>query len=250
MEGKKSFKVSLSTVIFIFMILILIMALAVVYYLGFVKNNQKISDLTDEINSLSSKNNITQIEKTEMQSDDEKSSKNETNNISVVDALNYSAGYYNLFKVKLPRIVGNTNVIEKLNLKILNEILPLTYENVLSHAVTDFTAMDKGSICDYKYSIDNNILIIYIFSTVPEGGSVSPETGGGLYYRSYHYDIVNDKILSVGETAELLKLELEGLKTDYRNNKIESYKELDENAYIISIDEANNIKLINLLEGI
>ncbi len=252
MEEKKSFKVSLGTVVCMFMILILIMALVVVYYLGFVKNNQKISDLKNEINSLNSKNNITQSEKTEMKSDDvnndEESSEIESNDISVVDALNYSDGYYQLFKVKLPRIVGNTDTIEKLNLKILNEVLPSTYADVACHAITEDTenvSMDKGSIYNYTYAIKNNILIIYVYSTVPEGGSTIPATGGGLIRHTYYYDINYDEILTIGDVASKLKLSLDGLTT-IEGDSITSYNELERNGYIITINN-NELKLESML---
>jgi len=240
MEGKKEIKVSLGTVICIFIIIMLVLAIiGIVYYYKVMP-----------INNLENKEIYTpnaSINNTEVNSIKNNEQTNNTATITVEDAVNYVDGYYRLFKVKLPKVVGNTDTIEKLNLKILNEVLPFTYADVVCHAETDKTAMDKGSIYDYKYSIDNNILVIYVFSTVPEGGSVIPATGGGLNYFSYHYDIINDKILSVGETAEILKLELEGLKTS-DGNKIESYKELDENYYIINIDEKNNIKLISKRE--
>jgi len=240
MEGKKEIKVSLGTVICIFIIIMLVLAIiGIVYYYKVMP-----------INNLENKEIYTpnaSINNTEVNSIKNNEQTNNTATITVEDAVNYVDGYYRLFKVKLPKVVGNTDTIEKLNLKILNEVLPFTYADVVCHAETDKTAMDKGSIYDYKYSIDNNILVIYVFSTVPEGGSVIPATGGGLNYFSYHYDIINDKILSVGETAEILKLELEGLKTS-DGNKIESYKELDENYYIINIYEKNNIKLISKRE--
>ena len=45
MDEKKSIKVSAGTAVCIFVIILLIVALGVVYYLGFVKNNEKISEL-------------------------------------------------------------------------------------------------------------------------------------------------------------------------------------------------------------
>ena len=48
MEEKKSIKVSLGTTICIIIIVLLFSALGVVYYLGFIKNNQTINDLESE----------------------------------------------------------------------------------------------------------------------------------------------------------------------------------------------------------
>lgn len=204
-------------------------------------------DLTNEINSLNSENSMNDSYKTEIKSEDindEKFNKIESKDVSVVDALNYSDGYYKLFKVKLPRIVGNTDTIEKLNLKILNEVLPLTYADVASHAMTADTeniSMDKGSIYDYTYVIKNNILIIYIYSTVPEGGSTIPATEAGLNRNTYYYDIINDEILTIGDVASKLKLSLDGLTTT-EGKSINSYNELEKNGYIITIIN-NELKL-------
>ena len=60
MEDKKAVKISLGTAICIFIIIVLIVALGVVYYLGFVKNKLKISELKNEINGLKTDNDIAQ----------------------------------------------------------------------------------------------------------------------------------------------------------------------------------------------
>lgn len=52
MDEKKSIKVSLGTTICIFIIILLIVALGVVYYLGYVKNNEKINELENKTISL------------------------------------------------------------------------------------------------------------------------------------------------------------------------------------------------------
>ena len=70
---------------------------------------------------------------------------------------------------------------------------------------------------------------------MPEGGSTMPATARGLNYFSYYYDIVNDKILSIGETAKALNLELEGIETA-EGNKINTYDELEKYNYIMKID--------------
>ena len=58
MEEKKTIKVSLGTVICIFIIILLIVALGLVYYLGFIKNNDKISEL--ELKIIALENNKTE----------------------------------------------------------------------------------------------------------------------------------------------------------------------------------------------
>lgn len=74
MDEKKSIKVSLGTIVCIFIVVVLIIALGVVYYMGFVKNNEKISQLEEqnvalqkEINILQEAKNTAQIQKNEKQ---------------------------------------------------------------------------------------------------------------------------------------------------------------------------------------
>ena len=56
------------------------------------------------------------------------------------------------------------------------------------------------------------------------------------------WNLLKKKNFFPEETAEMLNLELEGVETIH-GDKIESYEELDENAYVINVDEKNNIKL-------
>ena len=94
---------------------------------------------------------------------------------------------------------------------------------------------------DYKNIIKNNILVIYIYSSIPEGGSGSPQSGGGLQEFSYYYDIVNDKILKLLEAASKLSLNLNVLTT-LDGTSINSYDELENNHYMITIDN-NDLEL-------
>ena len=76
MDEKKSIKVGLGTVISIFIIILLVVTLILVYYLGFVKNNQEILRLKDEVNVLKENNNTISNEK-----ESSEKSKDVTNNI-------------------------------------------------------------------------------------------------------------------------------------------------------------------------
>ncbi len=132
-------------------------------------------------------------------------------NISVTDAVNYIDDYYKEFKVKLPKIVGNSKNIDELNTKILNEVLPRTYSHPACRAQTNessFTCMDKGSTIDYLYLTKNNVLVLYIYSKVPEGGTAMPASGGGLFKYTYFYDIENEKTLTMTEAAIKLNVDL------------------------------------------
>ena len=123
---------------------------------------------------------------------------NDTNvgSITVEDAVNYTDSYYSMFKVKLPKVTGNTKAIQELNQKILNEVLPRTYSEVISHAMIPET-LDKGSTYDYQYLIKNDILLIYIKCSAPAGSTLS----NSLPDFAYYYDIANDKILTISEAA-------------------------------------------------
>ncbi len=128
--------------------------------------------------------------------------KTENEAISIADAVNYTDGYYNIFNVKLPKIVGkNSKNISKLNDTILNEVLPSTYGHVACHAILDNECMNEGSTVDYRYIIKNNVVAIYVYSSVPNGAKAVPATGDGLFKYNYFYDIKNDKILTFDEAA-------------------------------------------------
>lgn len=161
----------------------------------------------------------------------------ESNDITVVDALNFN---YQLFEFKLPKIVGNTTTIDELNQKMLDEMLPSAISEVAMHESMS-EVLNKGASYNYKYIIKSNILVIHIYSSIPEGGTGVPKSG--VFMNSYYYDIAKDKILSVGEAAKALGLKLDGISS--RDGKIlETYDELDEfNDYIIGIDE-NEVKFI------
>ena len=235
MQEKKVTNISLSTFLFIIALIIIVIMTIFIYKLNNEKTieTQKSIDLQAQINSLNA--TVSNLQgKINTVSENVSSA-----NISVEDAINYTDNYYHLFKIKLPRIVGNTNTIKELNQKILNEVLPKTYTDIVMHAQVS-ESLDKGSTCEYKYIIKNNILVLYIYTSIPEGGTGIPASGDGIN-SSYFYDIEHDKILTQSEAANKLSLSLSGLTT--RNGEqIKSYSELEENGYLITIDN-NNLKL-------
>ena len=161
-------------------------------------------------------------------------------NISITDAVNFTDGYYNMFKIKLPKIVGNSKTIEELNTKILNEQFPKTYDCIIGKASVP-EAYENGAITEYKHIIKNNVLVIYIYTGFPAGSKVVGKSGTSGANGSYYYDIKNDKILSVGQAAKALEMKIEGM-TSKDEKKLESYEDLDQcNDYSIIIDE-NELK--------
>lgn len=135
--------------------------------------------------------------------------------ISVSDAVNYTDTYYNLFKVKLPKIEGiNSKTVTEINEKILNDVLPRTYAHVICHAEGEDNCMDKGSTVNYSYAVKNNIVAIYVYSSVPNGANAMSASGDGLFYYNYFYDISNDKVLNLGEAAEKMGItDIDGAST-------------------------------------
>ena len=247
MEDKNTIKVSLGTVVCIFIIILLIVALGVFYYFGFVKNKEEITALKDKVNTLDNKNTI-QSEKVETKTSDVnsnnvQSSKNESKDISVADAVNHEYSTNDVtFKVKLPKIVGKSTAIDELNKEILNKWIPGTY-SAIDARKENKAYFSKGLITTYRYIIKNNILVIYVYDDVPEGGSGIPATNNGIESNIYCYDIENDKVLTIEETAKKLNLNaneyLEGIPDYYS-----IYKQLDKDTPIVKVDGSRFQRLI------
>ena len=84
---------------------------------------------------------------------------NEKVKIEVKDAVNYVDSYYKMFNVRLPKIVGNSSNIDKLNDQILNKVLPETYSDIQCHA-ENASCYSKGTITNYQYVIKNVLKIL------------------------------------------------------------------------------------------
>ena len=140
------------------------------------------------------------INKNDSSNENTSSSKTE-NSVSVVDAVNYKEGY---LSVRLPKITGNTESINQINNKILNEVLPKT--NTYSAAQEEVKgSINENSKIEYQYDIANNVLILQIYSS-----NISmPATNGGNFNTNYFYDILNDKELTLKEAADKIGYEIE-----------------------------------------
>ena len=166
-------RIRLSTAILSFIILVLIISLGVVYYIGFVKNDNTSSNI-------------------------------ENSEIAVIDAVNCKINVSDgvNFKVRLPKISGNSKVIDQLNEAILNEALHSINWHVYNFAGNEGKYYSKGTVTEYCYIIKDDVLLIYIFDDVPKGGTALPASNMGLWDRLFGYDIKDDKILSVEEKPE------------------------------------------------
>ena len=129
-------------------------------------------------------------------------SSNVNNSISVVDAFDghliYDADFTN-WNARIPKILGNTNAINALNKKILNQSIYDITRSSVCHAQNK-ECFSNGLTIKYKNKVNNKILIIETYS---EGGN---DWGGNSYpILDYFYDIENDKELDIIETSKALK---------------------------------------------
>lgn len=149
-------------------------------------------------------------------SDDKNNDKVETKKVSVADAVNTISQYFgtyngNKIKIVIPKIIGGGDNSEKLNKKIL--------DNVVSKIILPIEECDtdqnpkgceNGSVADinvkYKSLIKNDTVSILVeVELYPWNAS-----GDGKFEYNYFYDIKNDKILTATDALE---------KNGYTNDK-------------------------------
>lgn len=96
MDEKKSIKVSLGTTICVFIIFFLIIAIVAMYYFGFIKNNEKISDLESQKGKLENGINLikTEINEEKITQNEEKTIPKEEKNSKKTVTYKDIAGEY------------------------------------------------------------------------------------------------------------------------------------------------------------
>ena len=120
-----------------------------------------------------------------------------------------------VFKVKLPKIVNGGEASQILNKKILDEILKHVPSDVLCNE-TMSPCFNKGLTTTYEYLVKNDVVALYIYTVLPEGGKGAPASGNGLYNDIYFYNIKTDKIIEkYSEAARLMEVQDLGLAKDY-----------------------------------
>lgn len=166
--------------------------------------------------------------------------------IAVIDAVNCALEWEQTFKVRLPKIVGNTDAIEKINQDILNDALPEVariygeyYASWMLSLINDndeYLVFNKGATFDYTYAIKNDVLVVYTYSTVPPDSTITGSSGDGMLHGSYCYDIANDKLLTISQTVERLGLDMpEDMEYFYPGGlKLE---DLDDGNFYIEVSE-------------
>lgn len=149
----------------------------------------------------------------------------ESSEVSVYEGANTISEYWanegDKFKVVLPQINGNSEVINKINKDII--------EKVISKSLTPFAdASDKKSErpnsynVSYEYKRENDILYIALtFKLSPWNSS-----GNGIFVYNYTYDIKNDKeltlleaLISLGKTEDELVMVDSWCNTDRKCKK-------------------------------
>lgn len=179
-----------------YIVVIIILSLLVLGLGGFIVYDKVIS------------NDEPKITNNDVKENEEKDTNEVADNkeIKIETAVDYVDDHYKEFYVKLPKVVGKGEKIDEFNKKILNEMLPKTISNPVCRAALNGECMDKGATMNYKYLTKDNILIIYVYTEIPEDGMAAPQSGSGLYSGSFFYDIENDKILTADEIAKKFNL--------------------------------------------
>ena len=159
MGENKEIKVRLSTVVYIFIILILAIALGVVYYLGFVKNDN-VNNMIASVKEIENEKKIKKI--------------NEVKDIVYTIEKRETIGYEgNVVTNKIPVINLNNDLIKK-----INEEIERNYNNM----------PDGLQLQDYQHYINDNIL-----SVVIEKNSAYIE--GATEFEVYNIDIYKGTLL-------------------------------------------------------
>ncbi len=186
MAEKESIKVSLGTTVCIFMIILLIVALGVVYYLGFVKNNERISEL--EAQTIALENDKAKLEK-----------ENQTKISKVTETINESeTSAQSSSNTKTNNENTNTNDNEGQEFILIYNAVKKDLEEMKKNPKSGFIVSDN-KIEDIK------ILSIDINRT--------KDLMGNNFVSDEYPDVYNDDNLIVGTVKYALKLDkTEGLQ--------------------------------------
>lgn len=129
--------------------------------------------------------------------------------VNVVDAVNTISKYFvtdsrNKIKIVIPKIIGGGDNSEKLNKKILDDIISIIMRPIDGECNTDenHIGCESGDIADinvkYKSLVKNDIVsILVIVELYPWVAS-----GDGIFEYNYFYDVKNDKIITATEALE------------------------------------------------
>lgn len=127
--------------------------------------------------------------------------------------------------IKLPKIN-----IDTANAKKLNNLIQTDYKKeyeTSSKDETDIAFIDSS----YKYVVRNNIIFLYVESTLNKGCGT-----GSTTHKNYYFDIKNDKILTTEEGFKKAGYSLDDLRTEAY--KSWNYQYICENGEVKTVEES------------
>lgn len=127
--------------------------------------------------------------------------------------------------VKLPKIN-----IDTANAKKLNDLIKDNYKKAYEAAVNDETNMAYIN-ASYEYVVRNNIIYIFVKSSMNSGCGAGSETT-----KNYYFDIKNDKILTTEEAFKLAGYSLDDLRREAE--KSWNYQYTCENGEVKTVEES------------
>ena len=127
--------------------------------------------------------------------------------------------------VKLPKIN-----IDTANAKKLNDLIKENYKKAYEASVNDETNMAYID-ASYEYVVRNNIIFLYVESTLNKGCGT-----GSTTHKNYYFDIKNDKILTTEEAFKLAGYSLDDLRREAE--KSWNYQYTCENGEVKTVEES------------
>ena len=127
--------------------------------------------------------------------------------------------------VKLPKIN-----IDTANAKKLNDLIKDNYKKAYEASVNDETNMAYIN-ASYEYVVRNNIIYIFVKSSMNSGCGSGSETT-----KNYYFDIKNDKILTTEEAFKLAGYSLDDLRREAE--KSWNYQYTCENGEVKTVEES------------
>lgn len=126
--------------------------------------------------------------------------------VNVVDAVNTISQYFgtdsrNKIKIVIPKIIGGGDNSEKLNKKILDNVISSIMRPIEAYTPGK-ERLENGDVANinvkYKSLVKNDIVSILIIIELDPWNA----SGGGIFQYNYFYDVKNDKIITATEALE------------------------------------------------
>ena len=215
MKETKEVKVKFSTVICIILIILLIAGCGLLYYFGFVKKNEKISNLEKQKETLTTKYNeaVSKLEESQNANKNISQPINNNETSKYINEINESDEIvYTKYKIETG---GGNNEIPFININS-------TYASQVNQKMEDYYKEFEESgkqveFMSYDYYINNNILSLVIY----EGVAASYE------YEIYNIDIYNGNIVTNSEILKTKQITVE----EFENNLPKVFGEFFEEYY-------------------